>query len=41
MEPLKHLLTGTRSRRITNEHRLVYLVDAEDLVIRPAQFHYK
>ena len=40
-EPLKHLLTGTWSRRITEEHRLVYLVDADDLVILQARFHYK
>jgi toxin YoeB len=40
-EPLKHMLAGTWSRRITDEHRLVYLVDEEDLVILQARFHYK
>jgi toxin YoeB len=40
-EPLKHMLAGTWSRRITDEHRLVYLVDEEDLVIMQARFHYK
>jgi toxin YoeB len=40
-EPLKHLLTGAWSRRITEEHRLVYLVDADDFVILQARFHYK
>lgn len=40
-EPLKHLLAGAWSRRITEEHRLVYLVDDEDLVILQARFHYK
>ncbi len=40
-EPLKHMLAGTWSRRITEEHRLVYLVDEEDLVILQARFHYK
>ena len=40
-EPLKHMLAGTWSRRITDEHRLVYLVDDEDLVILQARFHYK
>ena len=40
-EPLKHVLAGTWSRRITDEHRLVYLVDDEDLVILQARFHYR
>lgn len=40
-EPLKHMLAGTWSRRITDEHRLVYLVDDADLVILQARFHYK
>ena len=40
-EPLKHMLAGAWSRRITEEHRLVYLVDNDDLVILQARFHYK
>jgi toxin YoeB len=40
-EPLKHLLAGAWSRRITDEHRLVYLVDGEDLVIVQGRFRYK
>ena len=28
-EPLRHLLAGAWSRRISEEHRLVYLVDGE------------
>jgi len=40
-EPLRHLLAGTWSRRITEEHRLVYLVDSDDLVILQARYHYK
>jgi toxin YoeB len=40
-EPLKHLLAGAWSRRITEEHRLVYLVDHDDLVILQARLHYK
>ena len=40
-EPLRHMLAGTCSRRITEEHRLVYLVDGDDLVILQARFHYK
>ncbi|MFV0459093.1 MAG: Txe/YoeB family addiction module toxin [Actinomycetales bacterium] len=39
-EPLRHMLAGAWSRRITEEHRLVYLVDGEDLVILQARFHY-
>lgn len=40
-ESLKHVLAGAWSRRITEEHRLVYLVDEEDLVVLQARFHYK
>ena len=40
-EQLRHALSGTWSRRITEEHRLVYLVDGDDLVILQARFHYK
>lgn len=39
-EPLRHALAGTWSRRITAEHRLVYLVDDDDLVILQARYHY-
>lgn len=39
-EPLKHVLAGAWSRRISEEHRLVYLVDGEDLVVVQARFHY-
>ncbi len=39
-EQLRHALTGAWSRRITEEHRLVYLVDGEDLVILQARYHY-
>jgi toxin YoeB len=39
-EPLRHLLAGTWSRRINEEHRLIYLVDGDDLVIVAARFHY-
>jgi toxin YoeB len=40
-EPLRRLLAGAWSRRISEEHRLVYLVDRDDLVILQARFHYK
>lgn len=39
-EGLKHALAGIWSRRIDREHRLVYLVDGDDLVILQARFHY-
>ena len=40
-EALRHMLAGAWSRHISEEHRLVYLVDADDLVILQARFHYK
>lgn len=39
-EPLKENLSGFWSRRITDEHRLVYRVDAERLHIIQCRFHY-
>jgi toxin YoeB len=39
-EPLRHLLSGAWSRRISDEHRLVYLVDGDDLVILQVRYHY-
>ena len=39
-EPLRHLLSGAWSRRITDEHRLVYLIDGDDVVILQARYHY-
>lgn len=39
-EPLRHLLSGAWSRRIADEHRLVYLLDDQDLVILQARYHY-
>ena len=39
-EPLKHLGPGTWSRRITQEHRLVYLVGAERIDFLQARYHY-
>ena len=40
-EPLRHLLAGAWSRRITEEHRLVYLLDGDDLVVLQARFRYE
>ncbi len=39
-EALRHLLSGCWARRIDPEHRLVYLVDGEHIVILQARFHY-
>lgn len=39
-EPLRHVLSGAWSRRISEEHRLVYLVDGDDVVILQARYHY-
>lgn len=39
-EQLRHALAGAWSRRITEEHRLVYLVDGDDVVMLQARYHY-
>ncbi|WP_026404912.1 Txe/YoeB family addiction module toxin [Actinomadura rifamycini] len=39
-EPLKHALQGAWSRRITEEHRLVYLPRDDELIILQARYHY-
>jgi toxin YoeB len=39
-EPLKHLLAGAWSRRLTQEHRMVYLVSRERVVFLQARYHY-
>jgi toxin YoeB len=39
-EPLKHLLSGAWSRRLTQEHRVVYLVSRERIVFLQARYHY-
>ncbi|MDR1214982.1 MAG: Txe/YoeB family addiction module toxin [Propionibacteriaceae bacterium] len=39
-EGLKHDAHGAWSRRITEEHRLVYTVEASAIVIVQARFHY-
>lgn len=41
-EPLKHNYKGYWSRRITNEHRLIYKVDAEhNIIITALAGHYE
>ncbi|MFV7235789.1 MULTISPECIES: Txe/YoeB family addiction module toxin [Flavobacterium] len=39
-EPLKHELQGYWSRRIDSEHRLVYTIKEEDLIIITCKYHY-
>jgi len=39
-EPLKHDLAGFWSRRITEEHRLVYAIEGNELLIAQARYHY-
>jgi len=40
-ELLKYGVSGAWSRRITEEHRLVYLVLDTDLVVLQARYHYE
>ena len=39
-EPLKYLLAGTWSRRLTQEHRIVYLISEERIDFLQARYHY-
>jgi len=39
-EPLRHALAGYWSRRIDDEHRLVYKLDKDAIVIAQARYHY-
>ncbi len=39
-EPLKHHLAGYWSRRINDEHRIVYKVDTDALLIAQLRYHY-
>lgn len=40
-EPLRHALAGYWSRRITEEHRMVYKVVGDDLRIAQLRYHYQ
>ena len=40
-EPLKHELAGTWSRRITQEHRMVYKVSVDRIYFLQARYHYE
>lgn len=39
-EPLRHLGSGVWSRRITQEHRLVYMVREDRILFAQARYHY-
>ena len=39
-EPLRHVLAGCCSRRITQEHRVVYRVSVETIDFLEARYHY-
>lgn len=39
-EPLKYLGPGTWSRRLTEEHRIVYLVTGDRIDFLQARYHY-
>jgi toxin YoeB len=39
-EPLRHTLSGFWSRRISDEHRMVYRVTGNNLELAQLRFHY-
>lgn len=39
-EPLRHRAAGAWSRRLTKEHRVVYLVSEERIDFLQARYHY-
>lgn len=39
-EPLRYLASGTWSRRITQEHRIVYLITNDRIDFLQARYHY-
>lgn len=40
-EPLKHDLSGFWSRQINDEHRLVYTVTDEEIIVAACKYHYE
>lgn len=40
-EPLKHVLAGAWSRRLTQEHRVVYFVADDRVDFLQARYHYE
>jgi len=39
-EPLKHALSGYWSRRINEEHRIIYKIKQDSLFISQLRYHY-
>jgi len=39
-EPLKYIFAGAWSRRLTQEHRIVYMVSEERIDFLQARYHY-
>ena len=39
-EPLKHAFQGYWSRRITDEHRIVYKIQDDSVLIAQLRYHY-
>ena len=39
-EPLKHLGSGIWSRRLSQEHRVIYLVEHNSVTFLKARYHY-
>ena len=39
-EPLKHELHGYWSRRVTDEHRLIYKIEDDEILIVSCRYHY-
>lgn len=39
-EPLKHNLAGWWSRRLNLEHRLVYRIENESIIVLQCRYHY-
>ena len=39
-EPLRGTLSGWWSRRLNQEHRLIYRVEGDDLLIAQCRYHY-
>ena len=40
-EPLKFDFSGCYSRRINQEHRLIYMVDDNEIIIIACRYHYQ
>ena len=39
-EPLKHELQGYWSRRVTDEHRLIYKIEDDKILVVSCRYHY-